>query len=60
MNTQTDLRPHFVDNRYGNTPDASLRTYLRALREGRQQFVFADSATVLHQFLRKKFVESIG
>ena len=40
-----DGRPHFVDNRDGNTLDAALRAYLRALREGQQQFVFADVAT---------------
>ncbi len=40
-----DRRPHFVDNRDGNTLDAALWAYLRALREGQQQFVFADVAT---------------
>ncbi len=40
-----DSRPHFVDNRDGNTLDTALRAYLRALREGQQQFVFADVAT---------------
>jgi len=32
----SDSRPHFVDNRDGNTLDAALRAYLRALREGQQ------------------------
>ncbi len=45
MSNQPDTRPHFVDNRDGNTLDAALRAYLRALREGQQQFVFADIAT---------------
>ncbi len=45
MSTPQDPRPHFVDNRDGNTLDTALRTYLRALREGQQQFVFADVAT---------------
>lgn len=45
LTSAPDGRPHFVDNRDGNTLDAALRAYLRASREGQQQCVFADVAT---------------